>query len=72
MVLEAYAAQATREAIESGMARPELIAILDGLSVTELVPPRAGESVVDYGLRATGELMVRHLARDGDVVRPPT
>ncbi len=41
MVLEAYAAQATREAIESGMARPELIAILDGLSVTELVPPHA-------------------------------
>lgn len=64
MAPEEYAAQAIREAIESGMARSELAAILDGRPVTELVPPHAGEAGAAYAARATGELMVRYLARD--------
>ncbi|MDO9429229.1 MAG: hypothetical protein Q7T93_20695 [Methylobacterium sp.] len=46
------------------MARSELAAILDGRPVTELVPPHAGEAGAAYAARATGELMVRYLARD--------
>lgn len=71
MIVQDYDAQAIREAIESGMARFELTAILDGRRVTELVPPHAGEAMADYAARATGELMVLYLARDGDDAEPP-
>jgi hypothetical protein len=55
------------------MARSELMAILDGLSVTQFVPPHPGEPMADYAARATGELMVRYLAQDRvDTAPPPT
>ncbi|MCJ2044051.1 hypothetical protein MKK58_05820 [Methylobacterium sp. J-078] len=65
MALHAYEARAVQEAIESGMARSELTAILDGLRVTEVVPPCEDEPPEDYAARATAELMVRYLAQDG-------
>ena len=40
MVPHAFEAQAIQEAIESGMARFELMAILGGLRITDLIPPR--------------------------------
>lgn len=46
------------------MARAELLEILDGRRVTELVPPQAGEPMADYAARATGELMVHYLAQE--------
>ncbi|NEU12778.1 hypothetical protein G3T14_11610 [Methylobacterium sp. BTF04] len=48
------------------MARTELMTILDGRAVTDLVPPHAGEATRDYAIRATGELMVLYLSRDAD------
>lgn len=71
MVVQAYETQAIQEAIESGMARSELMAILDKLSVTDLIPPHAGEPLADYAVRATGELMVRYLAHNEDATVPP-
>jgi len=66
-----YEAQAIQEAIESGMARGELMAILDGQRLTEFIPPRSGEPIADYAARATGELMVRYLAIEEDGTVPP-
>lgn len=65
-----YDERAIREAVESGMARCELMAILDGRRVTDLIPADAGETPSDYALRATGELMVRYLAQDADEIDP--
>lgn len=69
--MHAYETQAIQEALESGMARSELMAILDELSVTDLIPPHAGEAIADYAARATGELMVRYLAHNEDDTMPP-
>jgi hypothetical protein len=52
------------------MARRELLSLLDGRRVTELVPPRAGEPPSDYAVRATGELMIRYIAQDADDTAP--
>jgi hypothetical protein len=48
------------------MERAELTALLDGRSVTDLIPPQVGETEAAYAVRATGELMVLYLARDAD------
>jgi hypothetical protein len=71
MVVQAYETQAIQEAIESGMARSELMLILGGLCVTDLISPYAGEPLADYVARATGELMVRYLAHNEDDTVPP-
>ncbi|TXN80277.1 hypothetical protein [Methylobacterium sp. WL8] len=71
MLPSAYEAQAIQEAIESGMARSELLATLGGMRLPEIVPPHAGEGMADYVARATGELLVRYLALDeGDTGAP--
>ena len=69
--MEAYEALAIQEAVESGMARSELMATLGGLRLTELIPPHAGEPIADFVARATGELMVRYLSLDADDIVPP-
>lgn len=56
-----YATEAEREATDSGMAAHELRDVLDGRPITTLVPPRPTEDVVEYGIRATGEILVRYL-----------
>ena len=48
------------------MDHPELAALLDGRSVTDVVPPQVGETEAAYAVRATAELMVLYLARDAD------
>lgn len=53
------------------MARRELMETLGGLRLTEIIPPHAGEPVADYAARATGELMVRYLAKVDDNPGPP-
>jgi hypothetical protein len=68
---EDYETQAIQEAIESGMARRELMETLGGLRISDFIPPHAGEPVADYAARATGELMVRYLAQDQDDTVPP-
>ena len=40
------------------MNRAELAALLDGRSVTDVVPPQVGETEAAYAVRATAELMV--------------
>lgn len=71
MSLQAYDDRATQEAIESGMARRELMETLGGLRMTDFIPPRAGEPLADYATRATGELMVRYLVQDERNPVPP-
>ncbi|WP_156375571.1 hypothetical protein [Methylobacterium sp. Leaf125] len=46
------------------MTRAELAVLLDGGSVTDVIPPHVGETAAAYAVRATGELMVLYLARD--------
>ncbi len=53
------------------MARSEIMATLGGLRLTEFIPPRSGEPIADYAARATGALMVRYLAKEGDDTVPP-
>ena len=53
------------------MARSELMAILGGRRLTEVVPPHAGEPTADYAVRATGLLMVRYLAQVESDTAPP-
>ena len=54
------------------MARRELMAILGGHRVADLIPPRVNEPSSDYAVRATGELMIRYLAQDADEPHPST
>lgn len=53
------------------MARRELMETLGGLRMTDFIPPHAGEPVADYAARATGELMVRYVAKEDDTPMPP-
>ena len=66
-----YAREAEREAMESGMAIHELHGVLNGESITTLVPPHHTENVVAYGVRATGEILVRYLV-DAPLNSTPT
>ena len=70
--MQSYEDQAILEALESGMARSELKAILGGLRLTDLIPPHAGERIADYAVRATGEPMIRYLAPDEENTPPPS
>lgn len=60
-----YAVEAEREATESGMAVHEFRTALRGEAITTLIPPGPRETVRAYGLRATGEILVRYLMHDG-------
>lgn len=62
-----YALEAEREVVDSGMAADELRGVLNGEAITTLVPPRQTEDVVAYGVRATGEILVRYLV-DGPTI----
>ena len=53
------------------MARHELVSVLKGQPITALVPPEYLESTVAYGLRATGEILVRYLIDDGQKLPLP-
>jgi hypothetical protein len=60
-----YAVEAEREATEAGMAVHEFRTALQGEPVTTLIPPEPQETLRDYGLRATAEILVRYLTNDG-------
>lgn len=62
-----YDMEAEREAMDSGMAIHELRGVLNGEPITTLVPPMPTENVVAYGVRATGEILVRYLVDDPSI-----
>ncbi len=61
-----YAEKAFHEATEAGLLPCEIEALLDGLPVTSLVPPRRNEAVDAYADRVTSELFVRYLVEGTD------
>ena len=55
--LERYADRAVAEALDAGLERDDLEAVLRGRLATELVPPHPGEDPGDYADRAVSELL---------------
>lgn len=64
--LERYADRAVAEALEAGLERDDLEAVLRGRLATDLVPPHSGEDPGSYADRAVSELLVLHIARYDD------
>jgi hypothetical protein len=64
--LERYADRAVAEALEAGLERDDLKAVLRGRLATELVPPHPGEDCGAYADRAVSELLVLYIARYDD------
>jgi len=64
--LERYADRAVCEALEAGLEREDLEAVLRGRLATELVPPHPGEDPGAYADRAVSELLVLYIARYDD------
>lgn len=64
--LERYADRAVAEALEAGLERDDLEAVLRGRPATELVPPHPGEDCGAYADRAVSELLVLYIARYDD------
>ena len=64
--MDLYCETAVREAPEAGLMPREIDALLEGRSLTALVPPLPAEAVDDYADRATSELFIRYLVEGPD------